>query len=320
MSGAGAGIPPSDPCPDGRAPARLWLAGGMTDATIPVGRRHSDAGRFARQSGRNRFTARAATVQRVERIAPPLVRVTVSGPDLADFTSGGPADHVRVFFPDPVSGELVAPTPVGPGEDGIVRPDRASIGRDFTPLPRTVPGGVELDLDFFVHPEPGPASGWAAAARPGDQLVVIGPRGSRQAPQDIDGLLLICDETSLPAVTRWVREIPTGTFVDVVAAVHGSGEWVAGYVGTVPGVDIRVHAVTPDPSAATILAALQQLPPIGDGVFVWAAGDASALLAVRRHLRRSLALPAAQVQVSGYWRRGVAAWDHHAPIDPADPD
>jgi NADPH-dependent ferric siderophore reductase len=284
----------------------------MSDAAAPV----SD--RFAREGGRNRFTARRATVLRVERIAPPLVRVTVSGDDFADFTSAGPADHVRVFFPDAATGELVAPTPVGPGEDGIVRPDRASISRDFTPLPRAVDGGVEVDLDFFVHPDPGPASAWAEAAKPGDRLVVLGPRGSRRAPVDIDGLLLICDETSLPSAGRWIREVPPGTAVDVIAAVAGPGEWVAGYLGDVPGVSTRVAA--PDAAGAGILAALDRVGPIGEGTFVWAAGEASSLVPVRRHLRRTLGLRPAQAQVSGYWRRGVEAFDHHAPIDPFDPD
>ena len=297
----------------------------MSDVTVPEARGRarggSDAGRFAREGGRNRFTARQATVLRVERVAPPIVRVTVSGDEFADFTSAGPADHVRVFFPDPATGELVAPTPVGPGEDGINRPDRASIARDFTPLPRVLDdGGVELDLDFFVHPDPGPASSWAESAHPGDELVIVGPRGSKRAPQDVDGLLLICDETSLPSVSRWVRDVPSGTQVDVIAAVPGSGDWVAGYLGDVPGVDIRVHIVAQDAAGGTVLAALDQLPPIGDGVFVWAAGEASALVAVRRHLRRTLGLPPGQAQLSGYWRRGIVAFDHHAPIDPFDPD
>lgn len=279
--------------------------------------------RFAREGGRNRFTARRATVLRVERIAPPIVRVSVSGPDFADFTSAGPADHVRVYFPDAATGELVAPTPAGPGEDGIVRPDRASISRDFTPLPRSVGGGslngtVEVDLDFFVHPDPGPASAWAESARPGDELVILGPRGSRRAPQDIDSLVLICDETSLPSASRWVRDVPAGTPVDVIAAVTGPGDWVAGYLGALPGV--RVHTVAPDGSGASVLGALDRIGPIGEGTFVWAAGEASALVPVRRHLRRTLGLPAAQAQVSGYWRRGVEAFDHHAPIDPFDPD
>jgi NADPH-dependent ferric siderophore reductase len=287
----------------------------MADPTAP--------GRFAREGGRNRFTARRATVLRVERVAPPIIRVTVSGPEFEDFTSGGPADHVRVFFPDAATGELVAPTPVGSGEDGIIRPDRASIARDFTPLPRAVDGGsskvtVELDLDFFVHPDPGPASSWAESARVGDELVIVGPRGSRRAPQDIDGLILICDETSLPSVSRWVREAPPGTPIDVIASVPGPGDWVAAYLGPVPGT--RVQVVAPDVSGGTVLGALERLGPVGDGVFVWAAGEAAGLVPVRRHLRRTLGLPPAQAQVSGYWRRGVEAFDHHAPIDPFDPD
>lgn len=285
-------------------------------ASADGGRFAREGGRFAREGGRNRFTARTATVVRVERVAPPIVRVTVTGPDFGDFTSTGPADHVKLFLPDPATGALVAPVPVGPGEDGIVRPDRASINRDFTPLPRAASGTVELDLDFFTHPDPGPASGWAERVQTGDELVVVGPRGSRGAPQDIDALVLVCDETSLPSVTRWVREVPAGTSVDVIAAVTGDGSWVAGYVGAGPGVTVRVHLV----AAATDWLETLRAITIGDGTFVWAAGEASALVPVRRYLRRELGLPAAQVAVSGYWRRGVVAFDHHAPIDPTDPD
>lgn len=290
----------------------------MSDPQVPSVRTRSagDPGRFAREGGRNRFTARRATVLRVERVASPIVRVTLSGPDFADFPVAGPADHVRVFFPDPATGELVAPEPAGPGEDGIVRPDREMIARDFTPLPRRTGDTVELDLDFFTHPDPGPASGWAERAQPGDELVVVGPRGSRRAPQDIDGLLLICDETSLPSVSQWLRDIPRGTSADVIAAVTGDGSWIADYLGEVDGVDVRIQVVAPDGA----LAALEAYGQVGEGTFVWAAGDAATLVAIRRHLRRTLALPAAQAVVSGYWRHGVVAFDHHAPIDPTDPD
>lgn len=278
------------------------------------------ADRFAREGGRNRFTARRAHVLRARRVAPSIVRVTLAGPEFADFQSAGPADHVRVFFPDATTGELVAPLPVGPGEDGVVRPDRASISRDFTPLPRTVDGGVEVDLDFYVHPDPGPASAWAETARPGDELVVVGPRGSRRAPQRIDGLVLICDETSLPSASRWIRDAPAGIAVEVIAAVSDDGDWVAGYLGAVPSVDARTHVVASGAGGAGVLAALDRIGPIGEGTFVWAAGEASSLVPVRRHLRRTLGLRPAQASVSGYWRRGVEAFDHHAPIDPFDPD
>jgi NADPH-dependent ferric siderophore reductase len=115
-----------------------------------------------------------------------------------------------------------------------------------------------------------------------------------------------------------VRVVPPGTPIDVIASVPGAGDWVAEYLGPVPGT--RVQVVAPDVSGGTVLGALERLGPVGDGVFVWAAGEAAGLVPVRRHLRRTLGLPPAQAQVSGYWRRGVEAFDHHAPIDPFDPD
>ena len=41
---------------------------------------------------------------------------------------------------------------------------------------------------------------------------------------------------------------------------------------------------------------------------------------LRRYLRRELGLPKAQVDAHGYWKRGTAGHDHHAPIDETDPD
>ena len=40
-------------------------------------------------------------------LTPRMVRITLGGTDLAGFTSPGFDDHVRVFFPDPASGERI---------------------------------------------------------------------------------------------------------------------------------------------------------------------------------------------------------------------
>ncbi|MDX2376333.1 siderophore-interacting protein [Microbacterium sp. LRZ72] len=294
----------------------------MTDQTPSrVRRAPADDGRFAREGGRLRFTARHATVTAVSRPAPALVRVTFSGPDFADFESNGPTDHVRLFFPDPLTGELVAPSPVGPGEDGIVRPEQPSIARDFTPLAprRGESGEVEVDVDFFVHPDPGPASSWGEHARRGDSLVMVGPRGSKRAPQDIDGLVLVVDETSLPAAARWVAEVPPATRIEILATVNDPGAWVADYLAAQTEQPFGLHLLAPDADGSNAVEALRALD-IGEGTFVWAAGEAGTLVPIRRHLRRDLALPRGQALVSGYWRRGTTAFDHHSPVDPDDPD
>lgn len=276
---------------------------------------------FHRTGGRNRFTARRAHVVDVAQVAPVLTRVRLTGPEFADFVSAGPSDHIRVFFPDPETGELLAPEPVGPGEDGIVRPDGVTHARDFTPLPAAgwAGPGIAVDVDFYLHPSPGPASAWAASARIGDELVVVGPRGSKRAPQGAGRVLLVCDETALPSATRWAAEVPASTAVEVIAVTGDDGAWVPDYVGSTSGRgDIRfTHVATGEPEA--LLAAVDAAG-IDEATYVFAAGEASALVPLRRHLRRELALPAEQVALSGYWKHGSTAFDHHSPVDPSDPD
>lgn len=294
-----------------------WFAGGMPERPRSI---ELTGGRFQRSGGRHRFTARRGRVVSVTHPAPVMVRVRVTGDDFADFASTGPTDHMRVFFPDPQTGEYNAPSAAGPGEDGVVRPDGVTYPRDFTPLRvvRTA-DGVAVDIDFYVHPSPGPASVWAQHAATGDELVVVGPRGSRGAPQDADRLLLIVDETALPAAARLAREVPGTTAVDLVAFTDDDGRWVVEYFADASDrTDVSVQLIAGPAQPDTLVAAIEGA--VDAGTFVFAAGEASALLPLRRYLRRDLRLPREQVAISGYWRRGVTAFDHHTPIDPDDPD
>jgi len=267
---------------------------------------------FFRAGGRNRFTAREATVVAVSAPTDEYVRVTLTGPDFADFPDAGPSDHVRTFFPDPATGELVAPV-ADPSGEGIIRPDRASFGRDFTPLNVRDEGGQRVvDIDILRHDSPGPAARFGAQASVGDRLVLVGPRGSRQATQNAPRVVLVVDGTSLPAAGRWLADVPEATAVEVIAT--GDVDAARAYLRGFAARSFGLHAAGDDLVTALTTAGVDA------GTYVFAAGEASALVPLRRHLRHTLNLPREQYSVSGYWRRGVEAWDHHAPIDPADPD
>jgi NADPH-dependent ferric siderophore reductase len=275
--------------------------------------------RFTREGTRHRFTARRAMVTGVHRVQDGIVRTTLSGSDVADFASTGPADHVRVYFPDPVTGELVAPTAT---EDGIERPTAPTFARDFTPLRiRTNPSTrlTELDVDLMLHENPGPASLWAERAAVGDQLVLVGPKGSRRAPQDATRLILVCDETALPSATRWIHDVPAETEIVLVAKVARDAAWVTEYLAWASRADLRAKIVMAS-DAEAVVAAVESVGPIDESTFVFAAAEATSLVPLRRHLRRTLRLPAEQVAISGYWRRDVVGFDHHSPVDPTDPD
>lgn len=263
-----------------------------------------------------RFTAREVSVKAVSRPVPTIARVTLAGPDLYDFESTGPGDHAKIFFPHPFTGALLAPTAVGPGEDGIVRPDGQTFGRDFTPLNvRDEDGGRVFDLDFFLHDDPGPASAWAEKAAVGDKIVVVGPRGTQSIPTGITSLLCLVDPTALPATVRWINGLPETTEIEVIADVdYDALDWVEEYLREGTGREILVR----EPLGGLDQALLDS--EVTDETFVFAAGDANRLIPLRRVIRDELGLPRSQYQISGYWRRGEANFDHHGPIDPNDPE
>jgi NADPH-dependent ferric siderophore reductase len=251
------------------------------------------AGR-GREAVRHELVRRTGTVLARTALPGDLVRITLGGPELAGFTSLGPADHVKVFLPGP---------------DGQV------VGRDYTPSefrPIGASSGPELDLDFVVHGTDGPASAWALGAEVGHALAFGGPRGSRLAPTGFRNALIVADPSALPAARRWIRAYAG---VLPVHAVLFGGAVAEGYLD-----DAELAAATPQVLAADHdLVEVLATQDVDADTFVFAAGEAGALVEVRRHLR-SLGLEKEQLSLHGYWRRGDAGFDHHAPLDPADPD
>lgn len=277
---------------------------------------------FSREIVRHPMVVRRTTAVAVRQIVPSMVRVTLGGSELAGFASLGPADHVKVFFPDPATGDLTVPEL---DAEGMRRPANGIIiSRDYTPLGVHVgdDGGPTLDIDFLLHGDDGPASAWAARAAVGSELGIGGPRGSRLAPTDIGRLIVIADETALPATRRWLGLLPAA--IPVTALFDVADDSVAGYFegGGFEGGDSRGDAewLFRSDGPGQLDEALRSLGAIDDETFVFMAGEASVLVPLRRYLRHELGLPAEQVSASGYWKRGIVNLDHHAPLDPSDPD
>src|SRR4051812_49431562 len=274
---------------------------------------------FTREHIRHPMALRRLRVSGVRRVVPNIVRVTLTGQELAGFASAGPTDHVKVFFPDPSNGILTLPD-VGPegmrrGSEGVV------ISRDYTPRAvRTGSDGrvVELDLDFVTHGVEGPASAWAELANVDDELGVAGPRGSRLVPEGIERLVVVADETALPATGRWLELLPAD--VPVTALFYVVDENAEGYFDAAVATRLDAEWITHLDGPQQLDESLRSLGRIDAGTFVFLAGEADTLVPLRRYLRHELALPADQVAASGYWRRGIVNLDHHAPLDPSDPD
>ncbi len=261
---------------------------------------------------------RRVRVLRTAEVTPSIKRITLGGSDLEGFAANGPADHVKVFLPDPETGVLTVPEP------GKMRQPRdpgapAIIVRDYTPYAfrADAAGGPELDIDFVIHGDHGVAAPWAARAAEGDELGIGGPRGSVAAPTGADSAIIIADETAFPAASRWLDAF--GPEVPVTGLFFVADESSTAYFSSRDGAHRELRWFTGAERAERLEEALRAAA-IGERTFVFLAGEANTLIPLRRYLRRELGLSKAQADVHGYWKLGEVALDHHAPLDPSDPE
>lgn len=271
---------------------------GMTPSgtSSPVQRRTLDA------------RLRRLTVQRVTDLSASLRRVELAGPELAGFECDGPTDHAKVFFPAEPGGEPSLPDAADAAGG---RQDPRYVCRDYT-VRTYVPSSDALVLDMAVHPH-GPAGRWAAAAEPGHVLGVYGPKTTKIPPLDRDWYVLAADETGLPALANWLDRLPTGPTVHALVEVAGPDDEVElpGQVAVTWLHRGDAEAGTTDLLATAASGAFGAVQGTGGG-WVWAGAEASVVRALRG-VAVAHGVEKRSLSMTGYWRRGVANFDHKAP-------
>ena len=291
----------------------------------------------------------------VERISPTFVRVELASPELEHFGVDGPLLDQRI--------KLVLPHEDGPvpsfeGADEswytswLARP-LAERGHMRTYTVRDVIGSgpdTRLVVDFVVHEDghAGPGAAWALGAQVGDGVALLAPRrgvpygGIEFDPGDAGSLLLVGDESAVPALAGILRDLPSDARGRAFLEVPYTGDvqqvdvpdgmlvtWFArgeAEVGTmlVPAVreyvglpsqvvDEASVEVDPDlwetPTYSGSGEPLQDHQLLGhdlDDLFAWIAGEASMVTRLRRALVSEVGVDRRQVAFMGYWRRGVA--------------
>ncbi|GAA3850988.1 siderophore-interacting protein [Streptomyces sedi] len=257
---------------------------------------------------------RRVEVARTERINARTVRVTLTGEQLGAFPAAGreqpafasPAfdDHVKLVLTDGGRIEDALPVQLPHGIEWPRAEHR--LYRDYTP--RRVGDGT-LALDFVLGHD-GPAADWAQRARAGDELWFVGPKSSTVLPKELDWIVLLGDETALPAVARFLEERPTLAPADLYLTVSHREARID--LPTRPGDRVR-WIEDPEHDPALPLRLVRAHPWREGAGYVWGAGESRALLPVRRHLRNELGLTADRINITGYWH----ARSPEAAADPA---
>ncbi|WP_027944882.1 siderophore-interacting protein [Amycolatopsis taiwanensis] len=268
----------------------------------------------------------AVYVVRAERLGPSMVRVTFGGEQLRDFAGGGRDQSLSLFLPHPGQREPVVPTSSGNGWYAHWRQlpvDVRAVMRSYTARAHRPEQG-EVDVDFVLHGvgtalgAAGPASVWAARARPGDRAVLLGPavednRGvGFRPPGDADWVLVAGDETALPAVGGILAWLPPGLHVRVLIEVPHARD-----IQDLPTVaDVQatwlVRAGARGAGSSHLVATLCAAEFPAGKPYAWIAGESGLVKTLRRHLVRDRGWPRQNVRFAGYWRRGASEEDIRA--------
>jgi NADPH-dependent ferric siderophore reductase len=241
-----------------------------------------------------------------DRVTPSFARVTLGGPDLADFEGTGADQTVRLFFPRDGQRGLWLPSrnsDMWMAETLVQPKSHRPWVRNYT-VRELRPAAGEVDIEFALHGDHGPASAWAARARPGDPAGIFDEGNSYLPPPGAGRQLLAGDESALPAILAILASAPPELTGDVFLEVPSRADirndvarpkgvhlhWLArDGAGTVPGVLAldevrRADLETPD--------------------YVWVAGESKLATGLRRHLAGERGIAKAAIAFIGYWRYG----------------
>lgn len=236
---------------------------------------------------------RLMRVAAVRDVTPLMRRIRLEGAHLLRFTPLT-ALHVKLVLPP---GDAA---PVWPRLDagGHLRAGNGIL-RKYT-IRRIDAAAGWLEVDVVRHHPPGPASAWAMAARPGDEVGLFGPGGG--GIPLCGPSLLAGDETALPAILRALEAMPDRAGVAALIEVAGPAE-----EQPAPA-DARLrwlHRGDAAPGARLAEAVIAAAP--GPETYVWAGCEFAAFRAIRTALRGPMGHPRDRHLVTAYWRAGLAA-------------
>ncbi|MBG7153291.1 siderophore-interacting protein [Pseudomonas aeruginosa] len=286
-------------------------------------------------------------LKRREQLSPALTRFVFGGPEVAEMKTLAADQRIKIFFPD-ASGQ---PPSLPGGSEWYqayrsVEPARRPPMRTYT-IRALRAEQEEVDVEFVLHGENGPASAWATPARIGDRLQLAAP--NRQYGDDPGGyewkppagvrhILLIADETALPAVAGILEELAGEAEPPVVEAfLEVPGEADILDLPAIPGARLHwlprhqagIHSRNGErmieaarqarlPEREVAGGAAQELEdidideeilwelasPESGSFYAWVAGESAAVMAIRRYLVQERGIDKRHLTLMGYWRLG----------------
>ena len=250
----------------------------------------------AEMANQGTIPTRVVSVTAVVDVAPDIRQITIGG--LRGHVPLGPDDFFLVILPRAGLEHQLDGDPEFSYFMDL--PDEEKPGWAYYTCRRVHPGTGEMDLWFVLHEHDGAVSGWARRAAVGDRLGLWGPRDGFEPPAGTTSYLLVGDETGLGAFAAILDAADGGVPVHVVVE-SDDGRPVLELPARPKD---TVSWVSRHGEGTALVDAVAALSLDTTGLYAYGAAESREVTAVRKHLRRTVGMPADQVQMIGYWRRG----------------
>ena len=235
-------------------------------------------------------SARELIVVRKTAVTPNMLRVTLGGPDIESLPTDQESAYVKLIF----------------------MADGGRLMRTYTIRHQRE---HEIDIDFMLHDEAGPASSWAKQADINDTILIGGPGPKKMINTNGEHFLLIGDMTALPAISVNLATLPADAkgcaIIEVVSEQdiqplpHPAGIELKWVVNSHPGQNENA-----------LLDQVSQLPWLSETTSVWSACEFSSMKTLRAYFRER-GIRKEHLYISSYWKLGSNE-DQHKVIKQKD--
>lgn len=236
------------------------------------------------------------------RLTPHLVRIVAGGPGIAAVEDNGFTDAYTKMHFAPAEAQLTPPYDLAELREQLPVELLPSV-RTYSIRHFDLDAG-QIWIDFVTHGDEGVAGPWAAAAKPGDPVVLGGMGGGYAPDATADWHLLVGDESSIPAIASALEAMPADAVGTVFLEVQNESEHLE---LTVP-VGIEVHWLhRGDREAGTtdeLIDAVRALDWREGRVQVFAHGERGAMKQLRPFMTDERGLDRTQLSLSAYWAYG----------------
>jgi NADPH-dependent ferric siderophore reductase len=168
-------------------------------------------------------------------------------------------------------------------------------------------------MDVSLHGL-GPGTDWIRAAKVGDRIDAIGPRGKITLRMDADWHLFVADETGMPGALAMIEALPSTSTATALLEIDGPADEQEPDVSQGQRADLQwLHRVglSAPGDTSLFLEALADVPlPVGGHAYI--AAEAGVVRILQRHLAER-GFENDQISAKAYWRRGLPNAEHGEP-------